>query len=230
MAMARSVPKRLGILGGTFDPVHPGHLAVARTALAGLGLDQVLFLPSSKPPHKTVSAVAPFSHRLAMLRLALAECGHFQVSALEGERQAISYTIDTLQELRKRLPVPTELFFLMGFDAFVEMASWKRYAEIPSLADLVVINRPQARQGSMAAAVQAVFGRQAVSAVVKPGQWLLAGGGRIHELVMAEVPLSSTAIRQALAQGGEVATMLHPAVAAYIRQHGLYRARAGGLH
>ncbi|MBU0681202.1 MAG: nicotinate-nucleotide adenylyltransferase [Proteobacteria bacterium] len=223
MAMVKSAPERLGILGGTFDPVHLGHIAVAQAALDALALDEVLFIPSCKPPHKVELALAPFSDRLAMLRLALVGHLQFPVSALEGERQDLSYTIDTLKELRSRLPEETTLFFLMGFDAFVEMATWKRYRDIPRFADIVVINRPHARLGGMDAAVHDVFGVQGGVVQEKPGQWRLTAGGHIHELIMAEVPLSSTAIRRALAQGDDVSAMLHPDVAAYIQKHGLYR-------
>ncbi len=222
MVMVKSGHKRLGILGGTFDPVHLGHLAVAQAALDALALDQVLFIPSCKPPHKQELAVAPFAARLAMLNLAVEGRPEFPVSALEGERQQLSYTIDTLKELRHRLGSEHELFFLMGFDAFAEMATWKSYRDIPRLADLVIINRPQAMQGSMAAAVRDLFGVQAGVTEVKPGLWQLAGDGQIHELIMAEVPVSSTAIRQALAAGQDVAAMLHPQVAAYINERKLY--------
>lgn len=222
MVMVKSAPKRLGILGGTFDPVHLGHLAVAQAALDSLALDQVLFVPSFKPPHKQQQTIAPFSDRLAMLKLALVDEPQFDCSDLEGERQELSYTIDTLKELRQRLDPEVTLFFLMGFDAFVEMASWKCFQGIPNLADLVVINRPQAQQSSLAAAVQDVFGLQNEVVHNQERCWQLAGGGHIHELVMAQVPISSSAIRQALARGGDVSAMLLPQVAAYAMQHGLY--------
>jgi len=222
MVMVKSGLKRLGILGGTFDPVHLGHLAVAQVALDALALAQVLFIPSSKPPHKMERAIAPFADRLAMLKLALGGRSRFAVSALEGERQELSYTLDTLKELRHRLGEETSLFFLMGFDAFVEMATWKSFRDIPKLADIVVVNRPQAQQGSMAAAIRHVFGVQGGGAQIMPGLWQLAGNGHIHELVMAEMPVSSTVIRQALAAGQDVSAMLHPQVVAYIREHRLY--------
>lgn len=220
--MGKSGPKRLGILGGTFDPVHLGHLAVARAALDTLALDQVLFVPSFRPPHKAERAIAPFDQRLAMLNLALEGEAQFAYSALEGERQELSYTIDTLNELRHRLGEEVALFFLMGFDAFVEMATWKRFRDIPRLADLVVINRPHTQQGSMAAAVQEVFGLQGGISLQKEGCWQLACGGHIHELVMAEVPISSSAIRQGLAHGEDVSSSLNSQVAAYIYENCLY--------
>ncbi len=222
MVRAKSGPKRLGILGGTFDPVHLGHLAVAQVALDTLALDQVLFIPSFKPPHKVELAIAPFAERLAMLKLALEGHCHFAISALEGDRQELSYTIDTLRELRHRLGEESDLFFLMGFDAFVEMATWKSYREIPKLADLVVINRPQTQPGSMTAAIHHVFGVQGGVSQLKPGLWQLGDGGHIHELVMAAVPVSSTAIRLALARGEDVSAMLPAKVMAYVREHGLY--------
>lgn len=223
MVMAKSGPKRLGILGGTFDPVHLGHLAVARAALDSLALDHVLFIPCFRPPHKVDRTIASFAQRLAMLQLALADHPQLVLSDLEGERQGLSYTIDTLKELRRRLNQDVALFFIMGFDAFVEMASWKRYQEIPRLADLVVINRPLAQQATMVEAVHDVFGVQGGITLEREGCWQLAGGGHIHELVMAEVPISSSSIRQALAGGEDVSAMLHPQVAAYVTEHCLYR-------
>lgn len=223
MVMAKSAPKRLGILGGTFDPVHLGHLAVARVALDALALDQLLFIPSSKPPHKVARTVAPFADRLAMLKRALADHPQFAVSALEGERQDLSYSIDTLKELRARLGEETALFFVMGLDAFVEMATWKNFRDIPRFADIVVVNRPHARQQSMAAAVHHIFGVQGGVSQVGPGLWQLAGNGHIRQLVMDEVPVSSTAVRRGLAQGEDVSAMLPPEVMAYIREHGLYQ-------
>ncbi|MEN8257090.1 MAG: nicotinate (nicotinamide) nucleotide adenylyltransferase [Thermodesulfobacteriota bacterium] len=214
--------RRLGILGGTFDPVHLGHFAVAQAALDSLVLDQVLFIPSFKPPHKTERAITPFAQRLAMLKLALAGHPAFQVSDLEGERQDFSYTIDTLQELRKRLGGETTLYFLMGFDAFVEMATWKQYRDIPRFADIVVINRPHSQHGTMALAVQDVFGIQGGIFQKEEGQWQLTTGGLIHELVMDEVPVSSSAIRQALSAGEDVTAMLHPMVSSYIKENSLY--------
>ncbi len=198
---------------------------MAQAALDTLALDQVLFIPSFRPPHKVEFSIAPFAQRLAMLKLGLDGQPQFALSALEGERQGLSYTIDTLQQLQHRLGEEVSLFFLMGFDAFVEMATWKGFRDIPGLADIVVINRPQARQGSMAAAIHAVFGARGSSSQIRPGLWQLVDGGQIHELVMDEVPVSSTAIRQALALGRDVSSMLQPSVAAYIRGHGLYRER-----
>ncbi|PLX50580.1 MAG: nicotinate (nicotinamide) nucleotide adenylyltransferase [Desulfobulbaceae bacterium] len=225
MEMARSEPKKIGILGGTFDPVHLGHLAVARAALAGLELDEVLFIPAYKPPHKQELNQAPFAARLAMLKLALADEPCFRCSEIEGERADLSYSYDTLQELHRRFGPDVSLFFIMGHDAFVDLASWKRFRAIPRLADLVIVNRPHARPGSLARAVQDVFGVQAGVTPAGEGRWRLAAGGYVHALTMAEVPISSSAIRRALAAGDDVRRLLPSAVAAYIREHGLYCTR-----
>ncbi len=222
--MAKFGAKRLGILGGTFDPVHLGHLAVARAALDTLDLDEILFIPSYKPPHKQDLTVASFAHRLAMLKLALADEPRFSWSDIEGERQELSYTIDTLKELKHRFGESVALYFLMGFDAFAEMATWKQYQNIPKLADVVVINRPQPQQETMAATVQDVFGIQGKIVQEKEGCWRLVDGGHIHELVMGEVSISSSSIRLLLGRGEEVSTMLHPHVATYVKKHGLYGA------
>ena len=217
--MARSGPRRVALLGGTFDPIHQGHLVFARAARNALGLDQLIFMVAARPPHKPGRRVASFAHRLAMARLAVAKEPGFVVSDLEGQRNGPSYSVDTLRVLRQQLGPETTLFFLVGSDAFLEMAEWKEYSLLPRLARLVVAHRPGA-DFSLAAEVRAKFGRQARQD--GSGCWLLPDGGRVQELVLEPLAISSTSIRAGAAQGSVPGEFLPPEVDAYIARHHLY--------
>ncbi len=131
---------RLGVLGGSFDPVHAGHLAVARAALRGLRLDLLLIVPSKRSPLKS-RRPAPARHRLAMLRLAFRGMPKVRISTLELRRPAPSYTVDTLRALKRRWP-GAELFLILGADAFAEFRRWRRPGEIRRLATLAAFPRP----------------------------------------------------------------------------------------
>jgi nicotinate-nucleotide adenylyltransferase len=131
---------RLGIFGGTFDPVHMGHLRAAEEALDILGLDEMVFLPVSIPPHKSGSNILSFQSRWRMLQLALAGNPRFRLSDLEQRMPGKSYTAHSLEQLRKENP-DARIFFLVGCDAFFDMDSWYNYREIFRLADIVVLCR-----------------------------------------------------------------------------------------
>lgn len=211
--------RRIGVLGGTFDPVHLGHLAVARFVLDRLELDEFLFIPAARPPHKLHVSLTPFPDRLAMLRLALRERPEFQVSELEASRTGPSYSVDTLQELRLIYGEGVRLSFVIGLDAFLEVATWKDYARLPTLAELVVINRgaaPLAPVGAVVARLGDYRFDPAASC------WISAGLGRIHLLSMPPVEISSTMIRQVAAAGKSLDHLVVPAVAAYIAARHLY--------
>ena len=134
---------RIGLYGGTFDPVHLGHLIVAEQACVELQLDRVLFVLSPNPPHKSAQAITPAAQRLAMLKLALAENPRFEVSTIELVRSGISYTIDTLRELRA-MPAfaEAEFFLIIGADSFLEFHNWREPQAIIELAKLAVYARP----------------------------------------------------------------------------------------
>jgi nicotinate-nucleotide adenylyltransferase len=138
--MPQKTKSKIGILGGTFDPPHLGHLIIAQTAVEDLELDKVLFVPAASPPHKTDRLTAPASHRLAMLRLAIKGNNKFETTALELQRGGISYTVDTLRIFNERYP-DAELFLLLGEDNYAEFHSWKSPEEIVRLASLVIYHR-----------------------------------------------------------------------------------------
>ncbi|GMR14106.1 MAG: nicotinate-nucleotide adenylyltransferase [Gemmatimonadota bacterium] len=134
------MPGSVGILGGTFDPPHNGHLRVAQDVRQGLGLDRVLLMPVRVPPHKRADRVTPVALRMEMVRAAVADAPGLDVSAIEVEREGPSYTVDTLRQMRNERP-DVDLTLIVGADQWAEMADWKEPEEIPELADLAVMNR-----------------------------------------------------------------------------------------
>ena len=194
---------RIGILGGTFDPIHAGHLAAARAAIDCAGLDRVLLIPTGQPPHRS-AAVADADQRLEMCRLAIGEDKALQVSDVEVRRGGVSYTAETLQELRLMYP-RDELFLILGWDAARLFATWRRPAEIRHLARVVVVSRP----GSGAPDVTALR-----AAGLDPGGTVLC--------LRATPDISGSALRRAIARRESVGDRLPAAVAEYIAKNGLY--------
>lgn len=213
----------VGILGGTFDPVHLAHLALARAALERLGLAQVVWIPAGRPPHRDRPRVAA-ADRLAMVRLALAGEARCVLDASEVASDAPSYTVHTLERLRREAGAGRPLVLLMGADAFRGLASWHRWQEIFGLAHIAVATRPGFPLEGFAAPLAGEFAarRRPASADFsgKP-----AGGIYIFELVAGTV--SATAVRDRIAAGApdaELRQLLPAPVLDYIRQHHLYRA------
>lgn len=139
---ARTPPRRLGLFGGSFNPIHVCHLTVARQARDLLQLDRVLFIPTGDPPHKSDRSLAPAEDRYEMVRLAIADDPWFDLSDVELRRPGKSYTIDTIRELRSRYGPETTFFFLIGLDAFLDLPTWREPAALLRACRLVVISRP----------------------------------------------------------------------------------------
>ena len=135
---------QLGVLGGTFDPIHLGHLRAAEEAREALGLDRVLFLPACTPPHKVSRRITPSAARLELVQRAVVDNPRFAVSDLELNRAGPSYSVDTLAELRRGLGTDDRLWFMLGEDAFREVHTWCSYGELFRLADFAVLRRPPA--------------------------------------------------------------------------------------
>ena len=133
---------RLGLYGGAFNPIHRCHLVVAEAARTRLGLDVVLFIPTGDPPHKPASEFFPAEHRMEMVKLAIAPYSYFQVSDIETRRAEKSYSIDTVRELQQRYPPGTEMVFIIGLDAFLELPAWKDPEALLSACDFAVVARP----------------------------------------------------------------------------------------
>lgn len=186
---------RLAIFGGTFDPIHNGHLAVARAAAHDFRLERVLFIPAGRPPHKAAGPRADYEHRYRMVEIACAAEPLFEPSRLEaGERH--SYSIDTIERVRAQLAKDDELFFIIGADAFAEIRTWRRWPEVLKAVHFIVVSRPG-------------------------HQYDLPERGSIHRLDRLAMPVSSSEIRRRLA-AGEQPLEVPPAVLEYIRSHRLY--------
>jgi len=215
---------RIGILGGTFNPIHYGHLRSAEEIAADLRLERVLFVPSSEAPHKTRVGLAPATHRLAMVRLATAGNPRFRTADLEVKRGGRSYSVDTLRELRRRLGDDAELDFLIGLDAFRQIDSWKEYAEIFSLVDLVVTSRPP-EEISRRATLPPVAVRRDFCYRAGRG-WVHRSGHTILFRSVTALDISASDIRSRLARRESIRYLVPPAVERYIARHRLYSKRS----
>jgi len=186
---------RLGLFGGTFDPIHLGHVEVARAARAALALDHVLFVPNNRPPHKRSGPFAGYEQRLRMIELACGGEPGLEASRLE-EGTERSYTIETLLKVRQELRNGDRVFFLIGADAFADVMTWHRWREVLLLTEFIVVTRP---------------GHEIIR----------VEGATVHRLESLDVPYSSSAIRRALG-AGESPEGLAGDVRAYIGAQGLY--------
>lgn len=192
-------------MGGTFDPVHYGHLVIAEEARSRFSLERVIWIPAGDPPHKKGYAVTPQEHRYAMVVLATASNPHFQVSRLELERQGPSYTYDTLLSFREELP-DTELHFITGADAILEILTWYRHVEVIRMASFIAVTRPGYDLGRLSS--------------VLPEEYL----PQIHTLNVPGVDISSTDVRRRLRSGEPIRYLLPEAVETYVRKYRLYGA------
>ena len=222
MELPHNLGKRVGILGGTFDPVHNGHLALAEAVRQAQALSSILFVPAFLPPHKPTYAISAFQDRAAMLDLAVADLSGCSVSRLEAEREGPSYSIDTLRTLRQTLGTGVHLFFIIGMDAFVEIHTWKANRELLDYASFVVIGRPDHCRQTCEQTVAVNFPGYAFVEVL--GSWQgKPGQGAIYPVTMPPIKVSSTEIREAVRQMRSIGDLVPAAVARYIETHGLYR-------
>lgn len=201
---------RVGLFGGSFDPVHAGHVALARTARRELALDRVLFLPTARPPHKPGRRLAPALARYTMVELALVHEEGLFTSAAEWTPDRPVYTVDTVAQFRAELP-DAELFLLIGADSFGDLPLWVRWQELVASVELAVAVRP----GWDLAALRASAAPELLSRI---------DGGHVHFLANQPLPISATAIRAALAAGEEPPRgSLPPLVLDYACKYALYR-------
>jgi nicotinate-nucleotide adenylyltransferase len=200
-----------GILGGSFDPIHNGHLQIARQALARVPLDQLQFMPSAIPVHRDQAYSSP-RHRLNMIEMVVSEARGLAVNTTELDRQGPSYTVESLREISARSE--TVLVLVMGADAFNSFASWKMPEEILSLSHLLVCRRPGIKINTR------IFPHNWVDSVQ---QLSASSAGAILKLEIDECDCSSTAVRQSLVAGEVCSDCLNPKVSEYINLHNLYR-------
>ena len=198
---------RLGILGGTFDPIHTGHLIVAEEARVQLNLARVLFVPTGQPWMKAEEPLSEAQHRLNMVMLATANNSCFEVSALEIDRPGPSYTVDTLEELQRERGPGNELFFILGQDSLKTFPRWRKPCRILEMCPLVAVSRP----GSEALAPDSLE------------QQCPGASQRVVQLNGPLISISGTEIRQRVAQGLSIRYLVPREVEGYIYRNGLYR-------
>jgi nicotinate-nucleotide adenylyltransferase len=214
-------PRRIGLFGGSFDPVHAGHIHAARAALRVHELDRVVFVPAAEPPHKLGTRLADGRHRLAMLELATSGEAAFEVSSLELDRGGRSYTIDTVRALPAAIGEPEgcEIYLILGTDNLAGLATWRDAAALIDRVQPVVIHRDDESCGSQ--------GEESALASVALHLGLeRAEKVRRGRVVLPPVRVSATRLRGELARGVSFGGELDPAVQQYIERHGLYRTDA----
>jgi len=218
------VQQRIGVYGGTFDPIHYGHLKVATAIIEAFALDELLIVPAFVPPHKRTRAISSPYHRFAMLALATADSAAMRLSTIELEAPSRPWTIDTLGRLQQENPA-AQLFFVMGADSFADVTSWREYERLMGEYHIVVALRPGYES---AGEIDAHLSSRLRSQVAD-----LRGGGLPDELRTAkphiwltdyiEVDVSASEIRAAAQRGRPIENFVPPVVARYIERHGLYR-------
>lgn len=200
---------RVGILGGTFDPIHLGHLEAASAARSALSLERVLLLPSRTPPHRSMEPRASVYHRFAMTAIAANSCDGMHASDRELRRDGPSYTALTLEALHQEGLAPSQLFFIIGADAFAEIGTWYDYPRLLNLANFAVVSRPGAAY--------------TVAELIPNPQSLIPGPSTSVLHVDAQTPnVSSTDIRRRVASGESIEGLVPTGVAEHIRRHRLY--------
>jgi nicotinate-nucleotide adenylyltransferase len=199
--------QRVGIMGGTFDPMHYGHLVTAEAAREQYGLEEIVFVPSGRPPHKTAGTVSDFWHRYQMAVLATAANPYFEVSRMEYERGGCSYTVDTIRAFRQLYGAGAELFFVTGADAVLEIIEWKQPEELLAMCRFIASTRPG-------------YDLRQLNALL--GEYF---SGSISILEIPAPDISSSDIRRRVGMGVSIKYLVPEAVEAYIIKNGLYRMR-----
>lgn len=204
--------KRMGIMGGTFDPIHYGHLAAAEEAWAKLSLDQVVFVVANIPPHKIGEEITPAKHRYAMVELAIASNPHFFISRVDLDRPGPSYSVDTVRLLKQGWGPDSEIFFIMGMDSLMEIDAWHEPDQLIRLCRLVAVERPgfQPDLEALEAKVPGIAARTVM-------------------IDMPAVDISSSDLRRRVREGLPIKYQVPPEVEEYIHGHGLYLERGGKI-
>jgi nicotinate-nucleotide adenylyltransferase len=232
---------KIGLFGGTFDPIHRGHIALAQAARAKFGLHCVLFVPASVPPHKQKQPLSAFAHRYAMVALATAADKSLTPSLLEAPANgasatgksgppalpAANYTIDTLRRLRQTLKKIDQIFFLIGIDAFRDISQWHQSEAIFSVCEFIVASRPGYSLADVANSLPEKL--RPAAHITKPFEKqpargdLVLNGATVHVLDGVHQAISATAIREAVAAGKPLGKFVDPTVAEYIKKTDLYK-------
>lgn len=194
-------------MGGTFNPIHKGHISIAKKAYKDFDLDKVIFVPSGLPPHKSKEELIDKEHRFEMLKLAISKIPHFSLSRVELDRAGYSYAVDTFNELKNEFGKKAKLFYIMGLDSINEILSWKKPLELLKLCEFIVATRPKAKIRTFRRLIK-----------FPP---LTNNMGKIH-LIELKMDISSSNIRRLLKAGKSVRKELAGPVLKYIKKHKLY--------
>ena len=200
--------RNIGVLGGTFNPLHNGHLIIAAAVRETFKLDKVLFIPSGMPPHKTNKEVAEAEHRLEMVRCATACDPYFEVSELEIVRHGYSYTVDTLGQLKEVYGASSRIFFIIGADIIPELITWKDSSRVFSLCEFIAVLRPGHSKEAFDSEIEQL--KKDCNAV-------------IHKACSPMVDVSSTRIRELVKEGMSIKQFVPGCVEEYIIKHNLYK-------
>jgi nicotinate-nucleotide adenylyltransferase len=213
---------KIGLFGGTFDPIHWGHLRSAEEVSETFGLDRVVFIPASIPPHKRGQTTTPVKHRLKMVRLAVARNRRFAVSTAEISRPGVSYSIDTLRYFAHKLRKGDSLYFIIGLDAFREIGTWKDFAELFAFANFIVTSRPGTKDRNLlrgtGVAVKRLFCYDP-----QQGCYRHRSGSRLLFIELTDIAISASEIRKLVKRGQSIRYLVPSAVENYIKKTGLYR-------
>ncbi len=211
---------RVGLFGGSFNPIHFGHLRSAEEDREALNLDLVYFIPAASPPHKTEGDLAPAEHRLAMVRLATKGNRHFMASDVEIRRTGRSYTIETVKYFLATLRPPAVLYLLMGADQFAELETWKSCDELVSLCNLAVHSRLPEGEGGPPKISLAALSR--FGYIQEEDHYVHASGHTLSFVPTTVLPISATAIRRKIQRQESINYLVPSDVVDYIQRHALY--------
>ncbi len=199
--------RKIGIMGGTFNPIHNGHLIVAEDVREQCGLDKVLFIPSGQPPHKPDSEVIGAEHRYEMVRLAVEYNCFFEASRIEVDRNGLTYTINTLQELKLIYSEGTVFYFIIGADVVKELITWREYKKVFQMCEFIAVLRPGYGNSAFESAIEQVSRDE---------------GARIQQVQSRQIDISSTDIRERQQRRESIKYLVPDRVEEYIKTHGLY--------
>jgi len=215
------VKKKIGIFGGTLDPIHLGHLRAAEEVFEALALDEIWFVPAYLPPHKLEKELTPFEHRLNMVQLAIDRVKHFRASTLEAERKGISFSVDLLRQINQLYGKSCTFYFVIGTDAALELDSWKDWQQIPKLTNLVIIKRPPVTIEDVKKKFSEIYSGIEIETGPFP-QPPEDGPHMILALNTTGLEISSTKIREKVREGESIRFLVPERVRNYIMKNNLY--------